>query len=303
MKTFQIFLLLTIVFSGCIVTQEGSLTNYKYGGRYTEFLEENETVYESGYNYIKSKKTDGTRINRNFFPETKQIILLEHFNNKNQLHGFYKTWTDDGIVNSYGNYLNGYKEGMWFTLGYGEVIYKNDELNGSGIKYHNNGKISEIQNFVNGKKEGRFAAFDCTGVLLKESFYSNDTLLKNPNPNVPPFFKKYDFNAYYPACLNEKDFNKRKKCTDIALLTHIQKKLRYPLDVRQKNIEGTVVVQFMVKSDGSIEEINVIRGICQSLKNEVYRLVTTFPNFIPAEINGQKEDFLFTLPVRFKLEG
>lgn len=303
MKTLPLFLLLNLIFSGCIMMKEGSLYDPKYKGLYAEFLEEDETEYESGYNYVKSKKPNGIRIHRQFFPETRQIILLEHYNSVDQLHGLFKTWTDDGTLSSFGNYLNGSKVGKWTTLGHGEVIYKNNELNGPGIKYHENEKISEIQNFKEGKKDGRFAAFDTNGVLLKESFYSGDTLLENANAIVPPFFKKYDFIAYYPACLNEKDIAKRKSCTDIALLTHVQKTLRYPPDARQKNIEGIVVVQFMVKSDGTIEDIHVIRGLCQSLKDEVYRLVANFPPFVPAEINGQKVDYLFTLPVRFKLEG
>lgn len=303
MKQLIFFRLLIFGLMNCVGPQSIPGYSSSYEGLYAEFLEEGEVEIESRYNYVICKKVDGGIVRRQFFPETRQILMLENYNAELQLHGISKSWSNDGNVISMGNYLNGKKEGMWFTPEYGDVMFQNDQMNGIAVKYHKNGLTSEIQNFAIGKKDGRFAAFDSLGLLIRESYFSQDAFIKNENDYIPSFFKKYDSLPYDSACLKETDSYQRKRCSDIALMTHIQKTLRYPDDARQRRIEGTVVIQFTIKSNGSVSDINVLNGVSRSLKNEVIRVVKTFTDFVPAKYDGQDVDYPFTLPIKFKLPG
>ncbi len=78
--------------------------------------------------------------------------------------------------------------------------------------------------------------------------------------------------------------------------------VKYPKDALQYCIQGRVIVRFVVRKDGSIGEVKVVRGIYPSLDNEAVRVVKTLPRFEPGEKDGRVIDVWFTLPVSFRLE-
>lgn len=71
----------------------------------------------------------------------------------------------------------------------------------------------------------------------------------------------------------------------------------------ENNIQGRVVVQFVVTKNGSIGEVKVLRSRDKDLDNEAVRVVKSLPNFIPGKMNGQPVNVWYTLPVTFKLQG
>lgn len=88
---------------------------------------------------------------------------------------------------------------------------------------------------------------------------------------------------------------------EAELLSYVRQSIIYPPKAIENNIQGTVVVQFVVKKDGSIGEIKVARGKSPELDEEAIRIVNTFTQFIPGKKNGQKINSWYTLPIRFKL--
>ena len=66
------------------------------------------------------------------------------------------------------------------------------------------------------------------------------------------------------------------------------------------NIQGTVLVQFIIRKDGSITDIEVMRTPCIILAREAVRIVETMPKWTPAKNNGEKVNSRFTLPVQFR---
>jgi len=65
---------------------------------------------------------------------------------------------------------------------------------------------------------------------------------------------------------------------------------------------GRVIVQFVVEKDGSITNIEVVRGVDPSLDREAIRIVESMPNWIPGEQRGEKVRVKFILPVIFRLQ-
>lgn len=90
---------------------------------------------------------------------------------------------------------------------------------------------------------------------------------------------------------------------DAELMKHIQKNLKYPPVAMENNIQGRVVVQFVVTKTGKVGEVKVVRGKDPDLDKEAVRVVKTLPDFIPGKMNGQAVNVWYTLPITFILQG
>ncbi|MEO6189050.1 MAG: energy transducer TonB [Saprospiraceae bacterium] len=88
-----------------------------------------------------------------------------------------------------------------------------------------------------------------------------------------------------------------------AMYDYIHDKLKYPAIARENDIQGTVVVQFVVTSSGDITKVSVARGIGGGCDEEAIRVVRSMPNWRPGKHNGKSVPVSFTLPIKFKLEG
>ena len=86
-----------------------------------------------------------------------------------------------------------------------------------------------------------------------------------------------------------------------GLMNFINDNLRYPAYAKANDIQGRVVVQFVVKKDGSIGQVKVIRKKNPDLDAEAVRVVKTLPKFIPGKMNGKPVNVWFTLPIMFKI--
>ncbi len=89
---------------------------------------------------------------------------------------------------------------------------------------------------------------------------------------------------------------------EVAMFKFLSQNLRYPEQCAQKNIQGRVLVQFLVQKDGSISDAKVIDGVDPQLDAEAIRVVESMPKFEPATENGEAVAEWFTLPINFKLQ-
>ena len=88
-----------------------------------------------------------------------------------------------------------------------------------------------------------------------------------------------------------------------AMMAFIRENLRYPAEDRKQGIEGTVYVQFIVETDGSVTSPNIIRGISAASDNEVVRMMKLMPKWKPGRHSGQDVRVKFVLPVKFALNN
>jgi periplasmic protein TonB len=88
---------------------------------------------------------------------------------------------------------------------------------------------------------------------------------------------------------------------DKALFKYIADNINYPKEAKINGIEGTVVVKFVVKSDGSLTKIKIARGIGGGCDEETVRLINAMPKWIPGKNNGKVVNVSYSLPVKFKL--
>lgn len=90
---------------------------------------------------------------------------------------------------------------------------------------------------------------------------------------------------------------------DEKLWEFIAKNIRYPENAAINNVQGRVVVQFVVEKDGSVGEIKILRSPDDELSAEAIRLVKTFPKFTPGKMNGEPVRVWFSLPLTFRLSS
>ena len=86
------------------------------------------------------------------------------------------------------------------------------------------------------------------------------------------------------------------------LPTYLMKNLCYPSAALEKNIQGRVIVKFVINEDGSVTDCVVVRGIGGGCDEEALRVARGMPHWKPGHQNGKPVKVYFTLPIQFKLE-
>jgi|LFRM01.1.fsa_nt_gb TonB family protein len=79
--------------------------------------------------------------------------------------------------------------------------------------------------------------------------------------------------------------------------------VRYPVIAKENGIQGRVIVNFVVNKDGSIDDVNIVRGVDPSIDAEAVRVIESMPKWKPGKQRGKEVDVRFTLPVVFRLNA
>lgn len=88
-----------------------------------------------------------------------------------------------------------------------------------------------------------------------------------------------------------------------SLVSFLQSNLKYPAESREAGKEGSVFVQFVVNTDGSLSDFTVLKSVDPLLDAEALRVAKSFPNWVPGKQNGNAVRQRFVLPISFKLNS
>lgn len=88
----------------------------------------------------------------------------------------------------------------------------------------------------------------------------------------------------------------------LELMKYLNKTIKYPIIAQENGIQGRVIVQFTVRKDGSIDDVEVVRSADPNLDKEAVRVINSMPKWTPGEQRGKKVHCKFTVPVVFKLQ-
>ena len=168
------------------------------------------------------------------------------------------------------------------------------------IKYRNGDKKGACEDAALSKsKNGFYTDIDIT---LKELIeYSCDEKQKKillTVKDVP--FANVEKVPLYPGCEKVPKSEKR-KCFQEQIQKHIARNFRYPEKAQYDGIQGRVFVQFTIGKNGSIIGIKT-RGPHPLLVTEARRIISLLPRMSPGEIDGEKVNVPFSIPIIFKLQ-
>ena len=79
--------------------------------------------------------------------------------------------------------------------------------------------------------------------------------------------------------------------------------IKYPAEAAKKGIEGRVIVQFVVGSDGTVGNVNIMRGVDPLLDQEAVRVINAMPKWTPGKQDGKVVAVKYTIPVTFRQDG
>lgn len=119
-------------------------------------------------------------------------------------------------------------------------------------------------------------------------------VVKEPEPEVKPkeeeIFVAVEQQAEFPG-------------GTAAMMKWLSNNVRYPEAAQQNDIQGRVIVKFVVEKDGSIGKAEILKGVDRDLDREALRVVKKMPKWQPGKNNGVAVRSYFNLPVVFKLQN
>ena len=87
-----------------------------------------------------------------------------------------------------------------------------------------------------------------------------------------------------------------------AMYKYLADNIKYPGEAKAAGKQGRVMVQFVIRKDGSISDVTVVKSSGDaSLDKEAVRVVSSMPKWNPGTHGGKPVNVQYTLPVQFKL--
>jgi protein TonB len=87
-----------------------------------------------------------------------------------------------------------------------------------------------------------------------------------------------------------------------AMMKFLSNNIKYPVIAQENGIQGRVITNFVVERDGSITDVQVVRGVDPSLDKEAIRVIQSMPKWKAGKQRGSAVRVRFTLPVVFRLQ-
>jgi protein TonB len=115
-----------------------------------------------------------------------------------------------------------------------------------------------------------------------------DSLYRQICPDNPAIFGHPEYLPQFPG-------------GEAELMNFLRSNLQYPLECKEKAIEGRVVVKFIIDEFGKIICLHVHRTLHPALDKEALRVVKLMPDWKPASNNGVPCKACYILPILFKL--
>lgn len=143
-------------------------------------------------------------------------------------------------------------------------------------------RIGTVTLFDDGKKR----TLPIIQIVKKEAY----TLPEIPKMEEPKPFHVVERTPSYPGGSK-------------ALTQYINSNINYPVDAEKNNIQGRVIVNFLVECDGSISNVYVAKSVHPSLDEEAIRVISSMPKWIPGRHDGNLARVRCSLPVSFNIKN
>ena len=82
-----------------------------------------------------------------------------------------------------------------------------------------------------------------------------------------------------------------------ALMQYLSHNIRYP---EESDVQGRVIVSFVIGKDGSISNAQVVKSLHPSFDAEALRIINNMPKWIPGTQNGKPVNVKYAVPISFR---
>lgn len=75
----------------------------------------------------------------------------------------------------------------------------------------------------------------------------------------------------------------------------------YPSDAQKRSVSGTIEVEFTVEKSGDLAFVGILKGLEESIDEELIRVFKAMPRWTPATLNGNPVKYKVAMPITLKL--
>ena len=125
-------------------------------------------------------------------------------------------------------------------------------------------------------------------IEFEEETIIEEIIFDEPEEEVDEIFTIVEDQPSYPGGINE-------------FYKFVANNMRYPVQARRMGIAGRVFVQFVVDKDGSLNDIQVIKGIGAGCDEEAIRVIKKSKKWSPGKQRGRAVKVRMIIPIIFRL--
>ena len=301
------FLLLALLFATALSAQLSQ--------RYRAYVGADERIIDGNYQVVFTRQADNTYRLRRFYPERYQLIEDLQYKDKKRRtkEGPYASYSDHGVKTVEGQFIDNKKEGTWrrYHRQEGHLVSMGDYVDGRKAgeweDFHPDGQVSFRYRYDAAERySGPFTRYDSLGQVTSTGVYEAGEIVAvtyRDTINTPrETWKVVERMPRFTGCAEVEDAKAAKLCSENRLFDFLRSELRYPKRARRREIQGNVVIGFVVERDGQLSEIEALKGVSADLEAEALRVVRAMPAWQPGSVNGEAVRVQYNLPIRFKLE-
>ena len=160
------------------------------------------------------------------------------------------------------------------------------------LSYQSSTKTQKEKNDILIKLPDCITVGEIDPYIFLDSIQKSDTIeniLEGYIPNIT------DSTSYFVEQMPE--FPGGKDSLNQFLLNEI----KFPA-IGEKNINGTVLIEFIIEKDGQVSNVKVLHSVYPEFDAEAIRVIRSFPKWIPGKHNGKPARVKQQIPIRFSME-
>ncbi len=208
--------------------------------------------------------------------------------------------------------------------------YINDKVEGGVTNYYPNGKTKEIYFIEDSKRVGPYVFYDSLGAIIDRAYFE-DGMREGQEYLLVGNFRKKDYDKLVTKWKEDQEKKKNNNKEEEFILPPIEqpsikldedsiyfsdveimpepiggmntiyKKLVYPVEAKEKNVEGVVKILAFIEKNGEVSSAQIIEGIGYGC-DENARLSVYYTRFKPGLQKGKRMKVQVIIPIEFKLD-
>ena len=202
-----------------------------------------------------------------------------------------KTYIDKGLTKLEGESKSYFPDGRIAS----KANYVNGETHGYSVSYYNNGNIFWEVSYLYGMRDGSFRMYYPNGNIKRDENYSankwiNGKMYDSTGIEIP-YCGEFEQQPQYPGGVQ-------------AFYKQLSKNIKFPKSLAKdrKFKGGKVFTTFIVDSDGSIKDVEIIKGLHPDCDEEALRVILSMPKWIPGFQDCKPVRVKYNVPISFLIE-
>jgi TonB family protein len=214
-----------------------------------------------------------------------------------QLNGIWRGWYRNNVLYDSGRYVNGLQEGEW-------------------VSRHQNGQLEDRGTYVHGKKVGTWNEWydggEPEGTLVNDTVHGTSIQTWYDRSGKICAVEEFKDTSMVAARYIDEDgtehHDRLKAWTDPqfgnddnSYIRFMNSNLKYPELARRNNIEGKVVLVFLLTDKGDVQDVEVTDSANRLFDEEAIRVVQQMKEWKPARKHNRPASTYVSIPITFRL--